>query len=82
MSNNRDDEPAYIFCNAETKEELAKRSGENMPPDEVFVVADVVLPGTCIVVTKEELRQWLFAKGTIMMFGLYRRRNHDPNKTV
>lgn len=61
MSNNRDNEPAYIFCNAEMKEELAKRSGENMPPDEVFVVADVVLPGTCIVVTKEELRQWLYS---------------------
>lgn len=61
MSKNRDDEPAYIFCNAETKEELAKISGENMPPDEVFVVADVVLPETCIVVTKNELRQWLYS---------------------
>lgn len=61
MSNNRDDEPAYIFCNTETKEELAKRSGENMPPDEVFVVADVVQPGMCIVVTKEELRRWLYS---------------------
>lgn len=62
MSKNRDDEPAYIFCNAEMKEEMAKRSGENMPPDEVFVVADVVQPGMCIVVTKEELRQWLYSR--------------------
>lgn len=61
MSNIRDDEPAYIFCNAETKEEMAKRSGENMPPDEVFVVADVVQPGMCIVVTKKELRRWLYS---------------------
>lgn len=45
MSKNRDDEPAYIFCSAETKVELAKRSGDDMPPDEVFVVADVVQPG-------------------------------------
>lgn len=83
MSNNRDDEPAYIFCNAETKEELAKRSGENMPPDEVFVVADVVLPGTCIVVTKEELRQWLFAKGNDHdVWTIPEEDLHDPNKTV
>lgn len=61
MSKNRDDKPAYIFCNAEMKEEMAKRSGENMPPDEVFVVADVVQPGMCIVVTKKELRRWLYS---------------------
>ena len=61
MSKNRDDKPAYIFCNAEMKEEMAKRSGENMPPDEVFVVADVVQPGMCIVVTKDELRSLLYS---------------------
>lgn len=61
MSKNRDDEPAYIFCNAEMKEEMLKRAGDNAPPDEVFVVADVVQPGTCIVVTKNELRAWLYS---------------------
>ena len=61
MSKNRDNKPAYIFCNAEMKEEMAKRSGADTPPDNVFVVADVVQPGMCIVVTKDELRQWLYS---------------------
>lgn len=69
MSKNRDDEPGcifcepiYIFCNAEMKEAIAKRSGDDMPPDEMFVVADVVQPGMCIVVFKSELRQWLYSR--------------------
>ena len=63
MSNNRDDEPAYIFCSAETKAELAKRSGADTPPDNVFVVADVIPYGRCVVTTKADLLGWLFAKG-------------------
>lgn len=62
MSKNRDVEPAYIFCNAETKEEIAKRSGADVPPDEVFVVADVIPYGRCVVTTKVDLLGWLFAK--------------------
>lgn len=62
MSKNRDDEPAYIFCNAETKEEMAKRSGADVPPDNVFVVADIIPYGCCVVATKNEFLGWLFAK--------------------
>lgn len=31
MSNNSDDKPSYIFCSAETKAELVKRSGADTP---------------------------------------------------
>lgn len=63
MSNNRDDKAGYIFCSAETKAELSKRSGANTPPDNVFVVADVIPFGFCVVATKDEFLGWLFAKG-------------------
>lgn len=63
MSKNRDDEPAYIFCDAETKKEMIKRTGADVPPDEVFVVADIIPYGFCVVTTKDEFLGWLFAKG-------------------
>lgn len=59
---NRDDEPAYIFCSAETKEEIIKRSEADVPPDNVFVVADIIPYGRCVVATKNEFLGWLFAK--------------------
>lgn len=62
MSKNRDDEPGYIFCNAETKEELVKRAGTDIPPDNVFVVADIISYGFCVVTSKAEFLGWLFAK--------------------
>lgn len=63
MSNNRDDKPGYIFCSAETMAELAKRAGADLPPGNVFVVADIIPYEYCVVVTKEEFLGWLFAKG-------------------
>lgn len=63
MSNVRDDEPAYIFCNAETKEKVIRRSQGDAPPDDAFVVADIIPPGYCVVAAKHEFLGWLFEKG-------------------
>lgn len=83
MSKNRDDEPAYIFCNAETKEEIAKRSGADVPPDEVFVVADIIPYGYCVVTTKDELLGWLFAKGNDHdIWTVPEEKSDDPDETV
>ena len=62
MSKNRDDKSGYIFCSAETKAELAKRSVPDTPPDNVFVVADIIPYGFCVVATKDEFLGWLFAR--------------------
>lgn len=60
---NRDNEPGYIFCDAETKAklaELAKTSGVDTPSDDVFVVADIIPHGFYVVTTKAEFLGWLF----------------------
>ena len=83
MSKNGDDEPAYIFCCAETKEKLAKRAGTDNPPDNVFVVADIIPFGYCVVATKDEFLGWLFAKGNDHdVWTIPKEENDDPNKTV
>lgn len=60
MSKNRDDEPAYIFCNAETKKEMVKRSGADTTPDNACVIADIIPYGFCVVATKTDFLGWLF----------------------
>ena len=62
MSKNRDEKPGYIFCNTETKAVLL-RSGVEALPDNVYVVADIVPYGYCVVTTKDDFLGWLFAKG-------------------
>lgn len=64
MSKDRDENPGYIFCSAETKEELAKNFEADAPPGSVFVVADIIPYGYCVVATKDEFLGWLFAKGS------------------
>lgn len=59
MSNIRDDEPAYIFCNAEMKATLVEY--EPTVSDAV-VVTDVVDPGEVIVVSAKEFREWLYSR--------------------
>lgn len=83
MSKNRDDNPGYIFCNAETKEELAKRSETDFPPGNVLVVADIIPFGYCVVATKDEFLGWLFAKGNDHdIWTIPEEENDDPNETV
>lgn len=83
MSKSRDDKPAYIFCNAETKEELVKKAEADIPPDNVFVVADIIPYGFCVVVTKDDLLGWLFAKGNDHdVWTIPKEENDDPNKAV
>lgn len=60
---NRDDEPGYIFCSAETHETLYKKAeldGTALPPGDVFVIADIIPYGYCVVATKDEFLGWLF----------------------
>lgn len=83
MNESRDDKPGYIFCNAETKEELAKRAGADIPPGNVFVVADIIPFGYCVVATKDEFLGWLFAKGNDHdVWTIPKEENDDPNETV
>ncbi len=82
MSKNRDDEPGYIFCSAETKEEVAKRAGTDIPQDNAFVVADIIPYGFCVVATKDEFLGWLFAKGNDHDVWTIPEDKNDPNKTV
>jgi len=83
MNKNRDDKPGYIFCNAETKEELVKRPETDITPDNVFVVADIIPFGYCVVATKDEFLGWLFAKGNDHdIWTIPEEENDDPNKTV
>lgn len=63
MSKNRDNEPGYIFCSAETKaklDELDKRSGADTTPDNACVIADIIPYGFCVVVAKADFLGWLF----------------------
>lgn len=82
MSNDRDNKPGYIFCSAETKEEITKRSGADIPPGNVFVTADIIPYGYCVVTTKEEFLGWLFAKGNDHNVWTIPEESDDPNKTV
>lgn len=83
MSKSRDEKPGYIFCSAETKEELAKRAGTDIPPDNVFVIADIIPYGHCVVTTKAEFLGWLFAKRNDHdVWTIPEEENDDPNKTV
>lgn len=84
MSKNRDDNPGYIFCNAETKEELAKRSGvKDFMPGNVLVVADIIPFGYCVVTTKDEFLGWLFAKGNDHdIWTIPEEENDDTDETV
>lgn len=59
MSNIRDDEPAYIFCNEAIKATLVEY--EPTVSDAV-VVTDVVDPGEVIVVSVKEFREWLYSR--------------------
>ena len=86
MSKNRDDKTGYIFCSAETKEkmaEFAKRSGADTPADDVFVVADIIPYGFCVVATKDDFMGWLFARGNDHdIWTVPEEDLNDPNKTV
>lgn len=83
MSKNRDDKPGYIFCNAETKEEIAKRAGADVPPSNTFVIADIIPFGYCIIATKDEFLGWLFTRGNDHdVWTIPEEENDDPNKTV
>lgn len=80
MSENRDDKPGYIFCNAETKEDLAKRFEVEFPPGNVLVVADIIPFGYCVVTTKDEFLGWLFAKGNDHdIWTIPEEETNDPN---
>lgn len=62
IAEKEEDKPGYIFCSAEMRDELAKRAGDMMLPDGIFVIADSIPPEIAIVASQEDFMTWLYSE--------------------
>lgn len=50
----------FIFCSAETRDELVKRT--KAFPDDIFVISGTIPPGIAIVASQEYFMTWLYSE--------------------
>ena len=68
-----DDVKGLIVCHPDMKAHLLEKSGEKMPPDELFVTTPIISPEYAFVVPFDDFMEWLWERNV----GLWQSNEED-----